>query len=183
MLDPQELPNYLHCNKQRTYHFLIAKSQKIATLAFLIWLNSPRKVLFLVIYACVVILYWTVFSSAPAARCFVFTVFWLQFALHQLLTLNDQQAAVHLDCYQSLKYPTGPWKCERCQEMPLDSVLSGNQSDCNGVKACLVQCGLCHGTSGAFRRATKGQWVHAFCAEVMICVFPHISIFLSLFIF
>jgi len=50
----------------------------------------------------------------------------------------------------------------------LDSVLSGNQSDCNGVKACLVQCGLCHGTSGAFRRTTKGQWVHAFCAEWLL---------------
>jgi hypothetical protein len=56
--------------------------------------------------------------------------------------------------------------------MPSDSVISRNQSDCNGVKACLVQCGLCHGTSGAFRRTVKGQWVHAFCAEVMICVSP-----------
>lgn len=91
---------------------------------------------------------------------------------YQLLTLCDQQAAVHLDCYQSLKYPTGPWICELCQEMPLDSVISGNQSDCNGAKAFLVQCGLCHGTSGAFRKTLKGQWVHAFCAEVMICVPP-----------
>jgi hypothetical protein len=51
--------------------------------------------------------------------------------------------------------------------MPSDSVISGNQSDCNSVKACLVQCGLCHGTSGAFRRTLKGQWVHSFCAEVI----------------
>ncbi|XP_062233262.1 uncharacterized protein LOC133930603 isoform X3 [Phragmites australis] len=95
-------------------------------------------------------------------------LFLRQVALHQLLTLHAQQAAVHLDCYQSLQYPTGPWKCELCQEMPSDSVISGSQSDCNGAKACLVQCGLCHGTSGAFRKTLKGQWVHAFCAEWLL---------------
>ncbi|KAG2610278.1 hypothetical protein PVAP13_4KG179200 [Panicum virgatum] len=88
--------------------------------------------------------------------------------LNRIFVCSCCKAAVHLDCYQSLKYPTGPWKCERCQEMPLDSVISCNQSDCNGVKACLVQCGLCHGSSGAFRRTTKGQWVHAFCAEWLL---------------
>jgi hypothetical protein len=88
--------------------------------------------------------------------------------LNRIFVCSSCKAAVHLDCYQSLKYPTGPWKCELCQEMPSDSVISGNQSDCNGVKACLVQCGLCHGTSGAFRRTVKGQWVHAFCAEWLL---------------
>jgi len=51
--------------------------------------------------------------------------------------------------------------------MPSDFVVSGELSDQNGAKACLVQCGLCHGTSGAFRKTVKGQWVHAFCAEVI----------------
>ncbi|KAL6861844.1 hypothetical protein ACP4OV_017544 [Aristida adscensionis] len=77
-------------------------------------------------------------------------------------------AAVHLDCYKSLQYPTGPWKCELCQEMPSASVVSCNQSDCNGAKAYLVRCGLCHGTSGAFRKTLKGHWVHAFCAEWLL---------------
>lgn len=88
--------------------------------------------------------------------------------LNRIFVCSSCKAAVHLDCYQTMKYPTGPWKCELCQEMPSDSVISGNQSDCNGVKACLVQCGLCHGTSGAFRRTLKGQWVHAFCAEWLL---------------
>lgn len=30
----------------------------------------------------------------------------------------------------------------------------------------VVECGLCGGTSGAFRKSADGQWVHAFCAEV-----------------
>jgi hypothetical protein len=62
--------------------------------------------------------------------------------------------------------PTGPWKCERCQEMLSDTVISANASDCSGAISWLVHCGLCHGTLGAFRKTTKGQWVHAFCAEV-----------------
>ncbi|KAK3131904.1 hypothetical protein QOZ80_6AG0513210 [Eleusine coracana subsp. coracana] len=85
--------------------------------------------------------------------------------LNRIFVCSSCKAAVHLDCYQILQYPTGPWRCERCQE---DTVLSGNQSDCTGVKACSVQCGLCHGTSGAFRKTLKGQWVHAFCAEWLL---------------
>ncbi|CAL5051735.1 unnamed protein product [Urochloa decumbens] len=88
--------------------------------------------------------------------------------LNRIFVCSSCKAAVHLDCYQSMKYPTGPWKCELCQEMPSDSVISGNQTDSDGVKACLVQCGLCHGTSGAFRRTMKEQWVHAFCAEWLL---------------
>ncbi|AQK83122.1 uncharacterized protein [Zea mays] len=88
--------------------------------------------------------------------------------LNRIFVCSSCKATVHLDCYQSLVYPTGPWKCELCHEMPSDSVTSGEQSDQNGPKACLVQCGLCHGTSGAFRKTVKGQWVHAFCAEWLL---------------
>ncbi|KAJ1258529.1 hypothetical protein BS78_10G082300 [Paspalum vaginatum] len=88
--------------------------------------------------------------------------------LNRIFVCSGCKAAVHLDCYQSLKYPTGPWKCELCHERPSDSVSSGDQSDRNGAKVCLVECGLCHGTSGAFRKTLKGQWVHAFCAEWLL---------------
>ncbi|KAG0513376.1 hypothetical protein BDA96_10G096700 [Sorghum bicolor] len=88
--------------------------------------------------------------------------------LNRIFVCSSCKAAVHLDCYQSLKYPTGPWKCELCLEMSSDFVVSGELSDQNGAKACLVQCGLCHGTSGAFRKTVKGQWVHAFCAEWLL---------------
>jgi hypothetical protein len=36
---------------------------------------------------------------------------------------------------------------------------------------------MCHGTSGAFRKTTDGQWVHAFCAEVIRCQSPFVSFF------
>jgi hypothetical protein len=177
MLDHQELVNSRHCHKQRTHHVLTTKSLKILTSAFLIWQSSPRKILCLVMYACGVTLYWIEFLSAPAARCFAFYCSCPKAALHQLLTSHFLQAAVHLDCYQSPQYPTGPWRCELCQEIPLDTVLSGKQSDCNGLKACSVQCGLCYGTSGAFRKTMKGQWVHAFCAEVLIYLFFFVPLF------
>ncbi|KAL6605990.1 hypothetical protein ACP70R_041643 [Stipagrostis hirtigluma subsp. patula] len=88
--------------------------------------------------------------------------------LNRIFVCSSCKAAVHLDCYQSLQYPTGPWECELCQEMQSDCVVSDNQSDCNSAKACLAQCALCHGTSGAFRKTVKGQWVHAFCAEWLL---------------
>lgn len=88
--------------------------------------------------------------------------------LNRIFVCSCCKAAVHLDCYHILKYPTGPWKCELCHERPLDSVISGGQSEVNGGKACLVECGLCHRTSGAFRKTVKGQWVHAFCAEWLL---------------
>ncbi|XP_071680738.1 uncharacterized protein [Lolium perenne] len=88
--------------------------------------------------------------------------------LNRIFLCSSCKAAVHLDCYQSRMNPTGPWKCERCQEMLSDTVISANASDCSGAISWLVHCGLCHGTLGAFRKTTKGQWVHAFCAEWLL---------------
>ncbi|EMS65486.1 PHD finger protein rhinoceros [Triticum urartu] len=88
--------------------------------------------------------------------------------LNRVFLCSSCKAAVHLDCYQSRTNPTGPWKCERCQEMLSDAVVSDSQSDCSGSKSWLVQCGLCHGTSGSLRKTTNGQWVHAFCAEWLL---------------
>ncbi|KAF0902609.1 hypothetical protein E2562_018101 [Oryza meyeriana var. granulata] len=87
--------------------------------------------------------------------------------LNRIFVCSSCKAAVHLDCYRSVTNPAGPWKCELCQEMPSDAV-AGSQSDCNGAKPCFVQCDLCHGTSGAFRKTIKGRWVHAFCAEWLL---------------
>ncbi|KAG8094220.1 hypothetical protein GUJ93_ZPchr0012g20125 [Zizania palustris] len=87
--------------------------------------------------------------------------------LNRIFVCSSCKAAVHLDCYGSVTNPTGPWKCELCQEMPSD-IVTASQPDCNGSKSCLAQCALCHGTSGAFRKTIKGQWVHAFCAEWLL---------------
>ncbi|PNT76231.1 uncharacterized protein LOC100828066 isoform X2 [Brachypodium distachyon] len=88
--------------------------------------------------------------------------------LNRIFLCSSCKAAVHLDCYRSRTNPTGPWKCELCEETLSDAVISGMQSDCSGAKSFLVQCCLCDGTSGAFRKTTKGKWVHAFCAEWLL---------------
>ena len=69
-----------------------------------------------------------------------------------------------------MKESTGPWHCELCEES-LSSRCSGAPVNfwdrANGV-----ECGLCGGIKGAFRKSTDGRWVHAFCAEVDFLLFP-----------
>ena len=64
-----------------------------------------------------------------------------------------------MDCYKCAKESTGPWYCELCAE----STGSFNFWE---KPYSTTECALCGGTTGAFRKATDGQWVHAFCAEV-----------------
>ncbi|XP_057974832.1 uncharacterized protein LOC131162404 [Malania oleifera] len=83
--------------------------------------------------------------------------------LNPILICSGCKVAVHLDCYRSAKDSTGPWYCELCEEL---SNLSGVPVVNSWEKPCLVaECGLCGGTTGAFRKSTDGQWIHAFCAE------------------
>ncbi|KAL6635194.1 hypothetical protein ACP70R_027865 [Stipagrostis hirtigluma subsp. patula] len=79
-----------------------------------------------------------------------------------------KQAAVHIDCYRNVENPIGPWNCELCEDISAEAATISNQSDCNGGKLSLARCGMCHGTSGAFRKTADGQWVHAFCAEWLL---------------
>lgn len=77
--------------------------------------------------------------------------------------------AVHLDCYRSVTDSPGPWYCELCEEL-----VSSKGSRAPAVNfwekpAFAVECGLCGGNAGAFRKTTDDQWVHAFCAEVKLC--------------
>ncbi|XP_020275460.1 uncharacterized protein LOC109849974 isoform X2 [Asparagus officinalis] len=88
--------------------------------------------------------------------------------LNRIFVCSSCKVAVHLDCYRKFKDPVGPWKCELCEEM-LHSGSPRNQTVENRDRSCLViECGLCGGGYGAFRKATNGQWVHAFCAEWML---------------
>ncbi|XP_062221873.1 uncharacterized protein LOC133921131 isoform X3 [Phragmites australis] len=79
-----------------------------------------------------------------------------------------KQAAVHIDCYRNLENSIGPWNCELCEDVSSEAAVTSNQSDCNGRKLSFARCGMCHGTSGAFRKTADGQWVHAFCAEWLL---------------
>lgn len=73
--------------------------------------------------------------------------------------------SVHLDCYRSVRESTGPWYCELCEEMR----CSGAPADSFREKfTSAAECALCGGTAGAFRKSADGQWVHAFCAEVIL---------------
>ena len=109
------------------------------------------------------------------SRC---KVLWILFGFSCILLyyVNNSgpfyQAAVHIDCYRSVENSIGPWKCELCedQDISLETSTASDKSDCNGKKLPFARCVMCHGTSGAFRKTTDGQWVHAFCAEVIIDV-------------
>lgn len=64
-----------------------------------------------------------------------------------------------------MKETTGPWYCELCEEM--SSRSSGASAINFWEKPYIgVECALCGGTTGAFRKSSDGQWIHAFCAEV-----------------
>ncbi|KAE8077390.1 hypothetical protein FH972_015958 [Carpinus fangiana] len=85
--------------------------------------------------------------------------------LNPILVCSSCKVAVHLGCYRSVKESTGPWYCELCEEL-----LSSRSSGAPTVNAWekhffVVECGLCRGTTGAFRKSSSGEWVHAFCAE------------------
>ncbi|KAF0931283.1 hypothetical protein E2562_002630, partial [Oryza meyeriana var. granulata] len=88
--------------------------------------------------------------------------------LNRIFVCSRCKAAVHIDCYRNLENSTGPWKCELCEDISPEDACVVEQSDCNGTKLSLVQCDLCHGTSGAFRKTADGQWIHAFCAEWLL---------------
>ncbi|KAF7816909.1 Protein Jade-1 isoform A [Senna tora] len=84
--------------------------------------------------------------------------------LNPILVCSGCKVAVHLDCYRSVKEFTGPWHCELCED--LSSRISGAPAINFWEKPYFVaECGICGGTTGAYRKSSDGQWVHAFCAE------------------
>ncbi|KAK7282765.1 hypothetical protein RIF29_11801 [Crotalaria pallida] len=84
--------------------------------------------------------------------------------LNPILVCSGCKIAVHLDCYRSVKETMGPWYCELCEDL---SSRSSAASTINFWEKpyFVAECALCGGTSGAFRKSSDGQWVHAFCAE------------------
>ncbi|XP_038717626.1 uncharacterized protein LOC120010818 isoform X1 [Tripterygium wilfordii] len=85
--------------------------------------------------------------------------------LNPILMCSSCKVAVHLACYRSVKESTGPWFCELCEAL-LPSRCPGAPTVNFLEKPYFVaECGLCGGTTGAFRKSSDGQWVHALCAE------------------
>ncbi|KAH0920340.1 hypothetical protein HID58_028000 [Brassica napus] len=72
-----------------------------------------------------------------------------------IVVCSSCKVAVHMDCYKCAKESTGPWYCELCAESTGSFNFWENPSS-------TTECSLCGGTTGAFRKATNGQWVHAF---------------------
>jgi hypothetical protein len=83
-----------------------------------------------------------------------------------LISFFQLQVAVHSVCYRSVKETTGPWYCELCEDL---LSRSSGTSDINSWEKpyFVAECALCGGTTGAFRKSSDGQWVHAFCTEVI----------------
>lgn len=83
--------------------------------------------------------------------------------LNPILVCSGCKVAVHSVCYRSVKETTGPWYCELCEDL---LSRSGPSAINSWEKPYFVaECALCGGTTGAFRKSSDGQWVHAFCAE------------------
>ncbi|XP_042394539.1 uncharacterized protein LOC121985265 [Zingiber officinale] len=88
--------------------------------------------------------------------------------LKRIFVCSRCKVPVHLDCYRRIsEIPVGPWKCERCEEMPLLSTSPKNGANANDRYA-TGQCGVCGIRSGAMRKSADGRWVHAFCAEWLL---------------
>ncbi|XP_073010390.1 uncharacterized protein [Typha latifolia] len=88
--------------------------------------------------------------------------------LNRIFVCFNCKVAVHLDCYRSLKNFIGPWRCEVCEQMPLQATSTSNQADSRDRFLFAAECSLCGGASGAFRKTKDAQWVHAFCAEWLL---------------
>ncbi|KAK6939812.1 hypothetical protein RJ641_029343 [Dillenia turbinata] len=85
--------------------------------------------------------------------------------LNRLLVCSGCKASVHLDCYRGAKESAGPWYCELCEELLSSKssiALAGNLRE---KPYFATECCVCGGNTGAFRKSTEGQWVHAYCAE------------------
>lgn len=74
-----------------------------------------------------------------------------------------------------MKETAGPWYCELCED--ISSRNSGASAISFWEKPFVAECALCGGTTGAFRKSSDGQWVHAYCAEVNYChLIPSVSV-------
>ncbi|KAK4803240.1 hypothetical protein SAY86_001443 [Trapa natans] len=82
--------------------------------------------------------------------------------MNPILVCSSCKVAVHLDCYRNVRESTGPWHCELCEQLKCSGVLDAEFWDKFSSAA---ECAICGGTTGAFRKTTSGQWIHAFCAE------------------
>ncbi|KAK9081895.1 hypothetical protein Syun_030732 [Stephania yunnanensis] len=88
--------------------------------------------------------------------------------LNPILVCSNCKVAVHLVCYRNVKDHVGPWYCEVCEELLLSRTPRAPSVTSQGNAGTDMHCGLCGGSSGAFRKSTDGQWVHAFCAEWLL---------------
>nr|ADN34161.1 phd finger protein [Cucumis melo subsp. melo] len=90
--------------------------------------------------------------------------------LKPILVCSSCKVSVHLDCYRTVKESSGPWCCELCEELSLSRGSGAPVVNFWEKSYFVAECGLCGGTTGAFRKSSDGQWVHAFCAE---CNYGH----------
>ncbi|CAK9327729.1 unnamed protein product [Citrullus colocynthis] len=85
--------------------------------------------------------------------------------LKPIFVCSSCKVSVHLDCYRTVKESSGPWCCELCEELSLSRGSGAPVVNIWEKSYFVAECGLCGGTTGAFRKSSDGQWVHAFCAE------------------
>eukprot|EP00252_Welwitschia_mirabilis_P002941 TRINITY_DN12946_c0_g1_i2.p1 TRINITY_DN12946_c0_g1~~TRINITY_DN12946_c0_g1_i2.p1 ORF type:complete len:1402 (+),score=312.18 TRINITY_DN12946_c0_g1_i2:439-4644(+) len=85
---------------------------------------------------------------------------------NNITTCDLCKVPVHRDCYGVLKNVLGGWYCEPCEAIKWQyQGIRTPTAGCRGVPGFGVECTLCGGICGAFRRSVDGRWVHVFCAE------------------
>lgn len=85
--------------------------------------------------------------------------------LNAIIICSSCKVAVHLDCYRRARDSTGPWHCELCEDLSSSRCSRAPSVNSWEKPYFIAECGICGGTTGAFRKSTDGQWIHAFCAE------------------
>ncbi|GBG76563.1 hypothetical protein CBR_g22311 [Chara braunii] len=90
-------------------------------------------------------------------------------AANSIIFCDRCGVAVHPKCYGGMgELPAaGIWLCQPCAEQRR---LYGDTppAECaDGRSGPGVQCALCPGRTGAFKRSTDNRWVHVFCAQWM----------------
>lgn len=85
---------------------------------------------------------------------------------NKIYTCHHCKVSVHQDCYGLPLVHSSTWYCQPCEDLNWkfhgSRFLSGASQGRPGYD---LECALCGGLSGAFKRTTTGQWVHVFCAE------------------
>jgi hypothetical protein len=89
-------------------------------------------------------------------RSDVCSVCFIKYPDDKLITCKDCKVKVHADCYGPVEseVDSEEFRCDLCIE--LKSIEPSDRPK--------IKCAVCPRSGGAYKKTTRGKWVHAFCA-------------------